>query len=294
MKGPSKNFFTWYINTECNYRCSYCRPENFTTRNVSKERWIAIWDDIYARYGGCHVSFSGGEPFVYPSFIEILQGMTRKHTIEISTNLSFDVRPLVEKVDLKRVRMGCSLHPEMADFEEFMSKIGMLKKYDFEKWVTLVAYPGFLKDMKRYKERIEKEGIRFSMLPFNGKWEGRDYPKGYTEDEKKLILELCGNDEVNRRTFEFRNDEKVNVESRKKGPCMMGQKYARIYPDGRVQRCCAKGAQELGNIIDGTFRLFEEPRPCGIENCPCWKCMIVGEEDRWAKHWFVPHGTEDK
>jgi len=289
---PGKVFFTWYINTECNYRCSYCRPENFATRRAPLARWLEIWDDIYNKYGRCHISFSGGEPFIYPSFIEILQGMTRHHTVEVSTNLSFDVKPLLEKVNLKRIRIGCSLHPETADFEEFLCKIRELKKHDFEKWVTFVTYPPFLEKMEYYKKRVENEGVRFSMLPFKGRYNEKEYPAGFTEKEKELILKACGNDEVNRKTFEWNSDRKVVEASLKKGPCRMGQMYARIYPDGRVQRCCVQDAMELGNIIDGTFALLEEPLQCDNPKCPCWKCMIAGEEERWSRYWMVPWGTE--
>lgn len=287
-----KVFFTWYINTECNYKCSYCKPEKFTTRLAPTDTWAKIWQDIYEKYGRCHISFSGGEPFIYPGFIDILSHVTKNHTIEITTNLSFDVKPLIGKVDLKRIRMGCSLHPETADFEEFLAKLIALKKHDFEKWATFVAYPPSLQKMAYFKERIEKEGIRFSILPFNGKFNGKEYPQGYSEEERKLILDICADDEVNRKTFEFKNNPKKESAS-KQGACRMGQSYARIYPDGNVFRCCAKGALSLGNIIDGTFKLLEEPLECKIENCPCWKRMIAGEEDNWKKYWMVPWGTEN-
>jgi len=39
-------------------------------------------------------------------------------------------------------------------------------------------------------------------------------------------------------------------------------------------------------LIDGEdFRLLEEATNCEIENCPCWKAMVVGEENKWLCHW---------
>ncbi|MBI5241192.1 MAG: radical SAM protein [Elusimicrobia bacterium] len=289
-------FFTWYINTACNYRCSYCKPEQLAGRQAPAERWVEVWADIHRRYGSCHISFSGGEPFVYPGFIEILAGVTRHHTVEVITNLSCDVRRLVEKVNLKRLRLGASFHPECVDIEEFLGRVKELHKYDFEKWVTFVAYPPHLDRILHFQKRVQDAGVRFSILPFNGAWDGRTYPQGYTEAEKKVILQACGDDEPNLRSFKWGNGGKAEdgpaaaKSSTTKGrPCLMGKSYARIYPDGSAKRCCAPGAAELGNLIEGTFRLQEEPAPCASERCPCWKCMIPGEEERWERFWITPY-----
>jgi MoaA/NifB/PqqE/SkfB family radical SAM enzyme len=288
-----KVFFTWYINTACNYRCSYCKPEQLTVRQAPAERWVEAWDDIHRRYGECHISFSGGEPFVYPGFMDILAGVTRHHTVEVITNLSFDVRPLVETVDLRRLRLGASFHPECVGLDEFLGRMKQLQPRDFEKWVTFVAYPPQLDRILEYQKRVQDAGIRFSILPYNGEWQGRTYPQGYTEEEKKVILEACGDDEPNLRSFAWGNGKKeeggeATAVSTKGRPCLMGHSYARIYPDGTAKRCCAPGAQDLGNLIDGTFRLLEEPAACASERCPCWKCMIPGEEERWERFWVAP------
>ena len=72
--------------------------------------------------------------------------------------------------------------------------------------------------------------------------------------------------------------------------CRMGQRYAKIVPDGRVYRCCAAVHKDwgcLGNIVDATFSLTREPSPCSQrgKNCVCFRAMILGEEDKWLKHW---------
>jgi hypothetical protein len=69
--------------------------------------------------------------------------------------------------------------------------------------------------------------------------------------------------------------------------CRMGQIYGRIYPNGDVYRCCADGGLlKLSNICDDTFKLLDEPLECTSENCPCWKSMIVCEEERWTHLWL--------
>jgi len=79
-------FFSWYLNNECNYKCIYCKPQDIKTAFISVDKWIEIWDGIYAQYGSGHIHISGGEPFIYPNFIELITLISKKHTLEFSTN----------------------------------------------------------------------------------------------------------------------------------------------------------------------------------------------------------------
>lgn len=278
-------FFTWYLNNECNYKCSYCKPQDIKTIFIGIDKWINIWDGIYDKYGGCHIHISGGEPFIYPDFIELITRLSKKHTLEFSSNLSVDIKPFIENIRHDKARFGGSFHPEFANFDDFLKKILLLKENGFEVWVNYVAYPPHLKEMAKYKKLVEESGIPFSILPFNGKFSGREYPQNYTDDEKKLMT-FDDSNEVNKETIDWRTDSKKS--SVKGKLCRMGQMYARIYPDAEVYRCCGNGALRLGNLIDKTFKLLEEPMPCECDNCPCWRCMLVDKEEHWPAHWTTP------
>lgn len=284
---PYKVFFSWYINNECNYKCSFCSPQDIKTVMLGLDRWIAIWDGIYEKYGECHIHISGGEPFLYPKFMELITSLSKKHTLEFSTNLSCDVNPFIDNISPKRARLGGSFHPEFANFAEFLQKISLLKQMGFDVWVNYVAYPPHLKEMGGYKKSVETTlpGVLFAIQPFNGKYEGKDYPQNYTEEEKKL-MNFNDNSEVNKETIDWRTDGAKSIVKDKL--CRMGQMYARIYPDTEVYRCCGNGALKLGSLIDNSFKLLDEPLPCECNNCPCWKCMLVGKEDYWNKYWVSP------
>lgn len=281
---PYRVFFSWYINTECDYKCSYCKPEDLKTAFVDVKKWIDVWDEVYNKYGSCNIHFSGGEPFLYPRFMKLIKKLSKKHTLEFSTNLSIDIGPFIKAVGPERARLGGSFHPGFSNFDDFLRKVSLLHKHKYEVWVNYVAYPPHLKDMERYKQAVEALGIRFSIQPFNGEHEGRHYPGGYTDDEK-LIMNSGHVDEVNRETIDWRTDNKKS--STKGRLCRMGQMYARIYPDAEVYRCCGNGALRLGNMLDGTFKLLEEPLPCECDNCPCHKCMLADKEKYWPTFWGV-------
>jgi MoaA/NifB/PqqE/SkfB family radical SAM enzyme len=80
-----------------------------------------------------------------------------------------------------------------------------------------------------------------------------------------------------------------NKLSRKGEVCRMGQMYTKIHPDGTAYKCCfIDDRGKLGNLIDGTFSLYEEPRACEYDQCSCWVAMIAGKEKDWLFHWAIP------
>ena len=286
---PYKVFFTWDINRECNYRCSYCKQAetgDSVYPHLGTVRLVEIWDDIFERYGSCHIHISGGEPFIYPNFMELIEQLVEIHTLEFSTNLSWDIEPFFKNLSPERVQIGVSYHPQFADFEIFFNKTKLFKKFGFNVWVNYVAYPPHLEMLPRYKERIEAEGMKFSILPFNGEFDGRRYPENYTQEERKRLNIFIGSDEVNEKMLDWRTDR--NKSEAKGKLCRMGQMYARIYPDGETKACCAQDAINLGNFYRGTFKLLDEASVCESDDCPCWKSMLVGREEEWVKHWPLP------
>ena len=283
---PHRVFFTWEITYNCNYRCTYCHAPKPCHDNVRKtvylkpDRWVKIWNEVYENYGPCYILMSGGEPFVYPSLTELIVELQRNHILEFCTNLEWNVKPFVKKMDPKRVKVGTSFHPEFAKLNRFISKLRMLKDSGFQVTTNFVPWPPLLGKMSGYKEAIEKIGVQFILQPYIGEYESRRYPQGYTESEReyfKIFKDSC-----NINTLDFKTTEKSN----KKGKlCRMGQNYAFIHPDGEVERCCKDHSLKLGNIVDGTFRLLQEPAPCTIDECNCWRCMLVETEPGWVSHW---------
>ena len=282
---PYKVFFSWEITYECNYRCSYChapKPYDVNTKKtvyLKPDEWLNIWSEIYDNYGECEMVISGGEPFVYPEFVEIIKNISRLHIVELCTNLSSDIEPIMN-INPKRLRVGTSFHPEFAELKLFINKIKRLQDNGFEVWVNFVPWPPLFKEIKKIKGAFESEGIKVILQPFIGQYEGRQYPRGYTEEEKKYLGIF--DDETNTKTLEF----KTTSQSNKKGKlCRMGQNYGFIHPDGSVDRCCRDKSIQLGNIISKTFKLLEEPIPCQIDECNCSRAMLVETEPEWVKFW---------
>jgi len=284
----NKVFWNWDIHYACNFRCSYCfLAEKWDVafkenRYPGVDKWIEVWDTIYEKYGSCHIHFSGGEPFTYPDFFTLIISLSRKHTLEFSTNLSFDVNHFVEKMNPKIARLNASFHPELSNLEEFLEKIRHLKINGFRVSVSFVAYPPHLKEMEEISAKCRERGVTLIIQLFRGQYREKGYPEDYTESEAGLI-KLHGGSLFANRTQLIRN---LHQKAEIKKMCKMGQVYGKIYASADVYRCCSNGALKIGNLLDDEdFELLCGPQPCEIKDCVCWKRMVLGEESEWTPHW---------
>ena len=201
---PHKAFFTWQITYKCNYKCTYCHAPKHGQKNVvdtvilNKDEWINIWNNIYDMYGECEINISGGEPTVYPSFFDIVEEITKKHKVEIVTNLSFNTEQNIYKLNPERVRFAASFHPQHVSVEDFVMKIKQIKKADFIVTTNFVPWPPFFDKIEYYKKIFDENNINIVLQPFVGIYNGKKYPGEYTDKEKEILhlFTKTGNNEV--------------------------------------------------------------------------------------------------
>lgn len=284
--GP-KIRFTWNMLYDCNYRCSYCffegKWEEYRKRNVYlyPDEWIAHWRKIYDKYGSPYLIITGGEPFIYPNFIEIIKRLSGIcYHINISSNSSGDLRRFVEEIDPQKVSLSISYHPEFDKLDEFIERLLFIRKHNFNGCINFVAYPPFLNDIVRYKDKFSSVDEPLKIIPFFGEYKGIIYPEGYKQEEQKLIG-------IGDNWF-----KKV----RKKGSvCLAGYKTTLIFPDGKVARCGQIGEDIiLGSFFDSTFKLLANPLPCEAEYCPCDEGKIVPEENAQRVLATIKQNAEDR
>jgi hypothetical protein len=253
----------WNIAYACNFRCPYCffdgKWEEYGKRNVfpGVDAWMGIWQRISERYGRCALLITGGEPFVYPDFVSLVERLSQIHyPINISSNGSGDMERFATAVDPAKVSVTLSFHPGHNRLADILAKKKYLREKGFHSdFINFVCYPPFFGDMDRWVAEARAEGEVLKVIPFCGQYQGRSYPDGYTAEEKAK-LGLGG-------TWE------KNVK-RKGRACAAGMKSALIFPDGKVARCGQIGEKHvLCNIFTDEFRLLDKPLACGVEYCPC-------------------------
>lgn len=267
-----KRRFTWNIHYSCNYRCPYCffegKWETYKEKNVyiTVDEWLKYWSRIYEKYGRCYMLITGGEPFIYPNFIELIERLSRIHyPINISTNASGDLESFVKRVNPERVSLSVSFQPDFDNIEPFLDKVRFLRKHKFDGCINFVAYPPFIKDISFYIEKFKSIGERLKVIPFWGNYQEKEYPLAYTPQEREIIgIDGGWLDEVRK----------------KHSLCSAGYNSALVFPDGNVARCGQVGEGFLvGNFFDPGFKLLEGPLSCDAEYCPCDEDKLFNEQE---------------
>ena len=258
----------------CNYRCPYCERHAATAPRTVEE-WLRAWERISRRYGRCTIYMSGGEPSVYPGFHELVRALVRMHTVDICTNLSWEVERLVPEVGPEHLRISATFHPTQVEFEPFLAKAEIVKEYLPQRWpprrsVYLVAHPAQMDRMAEYSARFGKRGFVLVPLPLMVRGDIAN-----SEEEKQAIARLSPNKESDDRKLDFQ----LKTLSPAGRLCRAGQRYAHIRGDGKVDRCSRHEDRRLGDFFSEGFALRDEPSRCGQEWCPFESQWVVREDD---------------
>lgn len=264
----------WWMHGRCNFSCEYCfRQSDHTDMPPGEaecgphtpERVVRRFDETGKLW---HVYMTGGEPFLYPDFIGIAEGLTRRHSISFSTNLSrAEVTRFADRVDRRRVvSIDVSLHTQEREklshgVRELVENLRYLQDHEFAVRLLYVAYPPLLSRMREDFERLRAEGVRrIEAKVFQGTYEGRRYPLDYSEGERAL-LEALGLSHYEREILASR----VSFLGRK---CIAGHRAFVMGPSGRITRCNSV-QNEHGNLFEGTFRPDKTARRCPVRRCSC-------------------------
>ncbi len=262
----AKYTFGWDLCYTCNYRCPYCGVwEKKSSRDliIDPAEWEIIWGRLFERYGSCRIYMSGGEPGTYPYFYELVKKLTKKHLVDICTNLSWDIEKVIPGISPQSLKISATFHPSFAEFEDFFSKAIKAKDYLSNSQIFYVAYSAQIKEMPERSRRLKERGINLIPLPLRGNQEVLN-----TEEEKKIIEEVTPY-----------SGEKKEYQLQRISPegklCRAGQRYAVIRADGTVDRCSQYQDASVGNVLDKDFELFSEPEVCQKKYCPIESQWII-------------------
>ena len=100
QKDPSIDIVNFRITNACNFNCVHCFPDS----KVSKKKELRI-DEIFnivtelGKYKPLHITFTGGEPFLIPEFLDLVEFSNSKGmAVSICTNAS-----LIKDKDIERL-----------------------------------------------------------------------------------------------------------------------------------------------------------------------------------------------
>ena len=253
----------WHVAGACNYDCSYCIQSKRYRRGRPERSKLEAALGVFAGLPGpWEIKCSGGEAFAHPLFMElVVPGLMERtdHHISVLTNFSAPHAELMRFASLTRGRLNvfsASLHLEFVALEDFAEKaVWFIDQLDPEVdfVVNQVVFPGRLDEARRCRDHLESLGIRWFAQWFKD-------ASGRPVDYSPEMEELVGSRPANRSpSYQGRS-------------CFAGALYFTVDKDGTAWSCrTAKryGEGRLGNLFDGSVRLWSGATPCPYDICPC-------------------------
>jgi len=275
----------WQLLNTCNYRCTYCffGPETLGSKLTSyadADAWRASFDRTGMTW---LLHLTGGEPGIYPKFVELCSSLTRRHFISLNTNLTHSSFSQFAKcIDPSRVSfINAGLHLEerdkRGDNARFIDHATLLQDSGFRLLISLVATPDALRRFEEAAERLRSANLFPIPKLFRGTSDGKIYPEAYSESERALFRDYAKrardfyHDRTNKGSeppsIDMLNDDRYvgGVPIYKGRLCSAGSRFVQIYPNGDVFRCGGLGLQ--GNLLAGTAVFRSKAALCDNQHC---------------------------
>jgi MoaA/NifB/PqqE/SkfB family radical SAM enzyme len=207
------------------------------------------------------ISFTGGgEPFLIPNIVEACARITKKHYIFILTNLTINnkIKEFAQKINPKRVsEIHASLHIKELErhnlLGNYINNFLLCKEKGFKIIANVVAYPSLLNEVKKYKKFFRDKGINIKFEPFMGRYNDKEYPQSYTNEEKKI--------------FDFDKINLKNTYNHQQKICNAGYNVGLVCTSGRIQPC-NQISENIGHIYK-KIKFKQNLTICPYKFCGC-------------------------
>lgn len=272
----------WIVSESCPMGCEYCSSkfphrESLPAPTIDIQRALRTLERTGRRFK--LQLTGGGEPFLCPTLIDLIEELTQTHQVEVNTNfVNMKMTKLIPRCKKENLSFIASCHIKV------MEKKGLLDRYminyhacrdaGISVCCRAVAFPGLIPELPFWKSYFERRGIPLEFNPYVGEYEGKRYPDSYEATE----LTLFGLPP--RRSFE----PLEHHESRRL--CNAGFNTARISLNGDVYPCAYMNEEgdHLGNIYE---RIEFNPHimDCSVKDCACPYYLFT--PDLWNRAQFL-------
>ena len=256
----------WEITQQCNFSCAYC--SNYVTVNKVTPPKVYTPAEIASFFEQTGkqwlILITGGEPFLYPDFVDVCKELSTHHFLQITTNLSSsELYRFGDSIPPDKVfNISASYHHYYRNDEhekkEFIRKCHYLLERNFKLIANLVAYPPLLDTIENDIALLGSEGIDTMVFGYRGIYNNKQYPYAYQENELALIKKYA----IDETELKIATNE-LNFYGHY---CEAGSRYFSLDQDGDIGRCFTL-PKKIGDFFDGGIPDGEKLRPCLATQC---------------------------
>jgi MoaA/NifB/PqqE/SkfB family radical SAM enzyme len=278
----------WTLLTTCNFRCNYCfTPPDVLGAKLKVYGTNVQWAEGFKATGKKWLlHLTGGEPCIYPGFVDLCHQLARDHYLSINSNLSHpSIDVLAERIDPERVHyINAAVHyderQKKASLDVFVERVHRLQRHRFHVLVSIIMTPRIVAAFPAVSAYFESRGLCLIPKVMRANYHDQGYPAAYSSDQKAFILERLA--EARRQYAAVTNamGEAATIDMFADGRflgggvdyrgklCGSGHNFVMIEPDGTLRRCGSGNC--LGNILLANVSLLGGPQACDTSYCPYW------------------------
>jgi len=267
------NLVHWLVTLKCNHNCYYCffklKPDN--NKILSNDAIVDFWNNTNKIWD---FKLTGGEPFLYPDFIDLCGKLTQSnHTIFIDTNLSLSLDELhkfIQKVSTDKVGLilASMNNKNEQDIEPFIEKARLLMEKGYRFDSTYVLHPLRYDKVDETTAILNRNNIPLTVQRFLGKYGGKEYPTCYDKE----ILEKYFPEGLKDNCFNPKEKSAV---------CGAGYNYVYVNPDYEIYSCMPysnKKENKIGDISLNKIKLGTGYKQCNLNtSCPCLNMLVCAD-----------------
>jgi MoaA/NifB/PqqE/SkfB family radical SAM enzyme len=149
-----------YLTLECNLRCPYCVHNHNLAESKAGAYRLVPWQEWaeFINRTGRNVIFTGGEPFLYPDLVKLLNAINPGIKIKIYTNFGQDMRDFIAGIHRSVTFFG-TYHPSGGPAQDFISTIdGLTAAGKFKGTIHMVGWEQQLDFVKKVKRQFADNG----------------------------------------------------------------------------------------------------------------------------------------
>ena len=190
---------TWEVTFACNLRCIHCLSDSGPKRNgeLTTDECLQVIDSL-AAMKVFQFNIGGGEPFMRPDFLELMDYAHQKGMVTcISTNGTLIDKPIARRLDNKLVYIQVSLDGATSEsndairgrgsFDKALQALEYLRQRDIEVSINTVLTRRSFPELDRLVELAASFGAKLRISRFRPSGRGKDSWDRLNLDREQLL-----------------------------------------------------------------------------------------------------------